>query len=235
LEAKQVLHRHWKRFGVIGGALALLALGALPAAASTPNCPAPNSANFNGTTVYVGQTQAGDPNDPTWHGTVHLHAYCGQADDAAHWLSHVWVKGIYASSNGTVDNLLVSTDGTNFQPLLVLDPLSVAPASAPYFIKTPAALYTDDNGDVEFTLYLKSGTPGAWNLAGLDGAAQVIGMQFDNAYGTVGGSSQTTFHFGGTGDISASTPELDSIFLFGSGVLGLAGYGVLRLRARRRN
>ena len=38
---------------------------------------------------------------------------------------------------------------------------------------------------------------------------------------------------GGNGGLGA-TPELDSIALFGSGVLGLAGYGLLRFRARRR-
>jgi len=33
----------------------------------------------------------------------------------------------------------------------------------------------------------------------------------------------------------AATPELDSLLLFGSGAAGLAGYGLMRLRAARRH
>jgi hypothetical protein len=32
----------------------------------------------------------------------------------------------------------------------------------------------------------------------------------------------------------ASTPELDSLVLFGTGVIGVAGYAVMRFRATRR-
>jgi hypothetical protein len=32
----------------------------------------------------------------------------------------------------------------------------------------------------------------------------------------------------------AATPELDSLALFASGAVGMAGYGLLRLRARKR-
>lgn len=37
-----------------------------------------------------------------------------------------------------------------------------------------------------------------------------------------------------TGNLFAATPELDSLVLFGTGGLGLAGYALLRRRARRR-
>jgi hypothetical protein len=33
----------------------------------------------------------------------------------------------------------------------------------------------------------------------------------------------------------SATPELDSVILFGSGLLGAAGYGLIRLRARQRD
>jgi hypothetical protein len=33
---------------------------------------------------------------------------------------------------------------------------------------------------------------------------------------------------------TAATPELDSLFLFGTGVAGFASYAALRIRARRR-
>jgi hypothetical protein len=39
----------------------------------------------------------------------------------------------------------------------------------------------------------------------------------------------------GGGQIFAQTPELDSLVLFGSGAAGLAGYGLMRIRARRRD
>ncbi len=44
-------------------------------------------------------------------------------------------------------------------------------------------------------------------------------------------------HFGNPncGGSLASTPELDSALLFGSGVAGVAGYALLRWRSRRRN
>jgi hypothetical protein len=32
----------------------------------------------------------------------------------------------------------------------------------------------------------------------------------------------------------AATPELDSVVLFGTGAAGIVGYGLMRLRARRR-
>jgi hypothetical protein len=35
--------------------------------------------------------------------------------------------------------------------------------------------------------------------------------------------------------VVSATPELDSAVLFGTGLLGAAGYGLLRLRARRRD
>jgi hypothetical protein len=36
------------------------------------------------------------------------------------------------------------------------------------------------------------------------------------------------------GDILAQTPELDSLALFGTGAVGMLGYGLTRLRAARR-
>ena len=42
---------------------------------------------------------------------------------------------------------------------------------------------------------------------------------------------------GGTppGLTMSATPELDSLLLFGTGLAGIAGYGALRWRARRRD
>jgi hypothetical protein len=52
------------------------------------------------------------------------------------------------------------------------------------------------------------------------------GGQNDN--GNQGGNVQGQYPF------LASTPELDSLLLFGSGAAGLAAYGMTRLRARRK-
>ena len=38
----------------------------------------------------------------------------------------------------------------------------------------------------------------------------------------------------GNGPRWSATPELDSLFLFGTGVLGLGGYALTRLRSKRR-
>ena len=52
----------------------------------------------------------------------------------------------------------------------------------------------------------------------------------------VGGNSTNTFNISGTplvnlaGGSGAETPELGSVALFGSGMLGLAGYTLVRLR-----
>jgi hypothetical protein len=39
----------------------------------------------------------------------------------------------------------------------------------------------------------------------------------------------------GNGPQWSATPELDSLFLFGTGVLGLGGYALTRLRSKRRS
>lgn len=44
-----------------------------------------------------------------------------------------------------------------------------------------------------------------------------------------------TLQPGNFGDIIAQTPELDSLALFGTGALGMLGYGLTRLRAARRH
>lgn len=222
-----------KHLGVLGGALALLTVGTIPVSASTNTCPTGSSASFTGTTVWLGQDVASlAPTTPIWRGTVNLHAFCG-VDDSAHWLSNVELTGVYATSNGTIPNLEASADGVNYTvlPLQGFDPGLPFP-SVP--LATPPGLVTDDQGNVQFTLYAQS--PDTAMLAAPDGGTQVIGMQLDAGRGVVtsagGGGSPVTFRVGGFGDVFAATPELDSLALFGTGAAAMAGYAMLRMRAR---
>ena len=68
-----------------------------------------------------------------------------------------------------------------------------------------------------------------------------------NGQGQVGGNGNNQDQAGGNGNggvgngngngnlkhLLAATPELDSMLLFGTGILGAAGYAALRLRSRR--
>jgi hypothetical protein len=223
-----VISRSWNRLAILGGAVALVILGTTPVAAATDTCPQGTSAIFTGTNAYLGQE--GETN--IWSTTVTLYAYCGTTD-ADHALSNVVVSGVYATSSGTIPDLEASADGSI--PSVVL-PLQMMPGMPfPYSpLPTPPGLITDSTGKVQFTLRAQSPTHPF--LAGPDGAPQVIGMQLELGTGSASGSGDPLqYHVGGFGDIVASTPELDSLALFGSGAMGLAGYAVLRLRARRRS
>jgi hypothetical protein len=50
---------------------------------------------------------------------------------------------------------------------------------------------------------------------------------------TVGDNSTGDGQCGPTDPSPGATPELDSLFLFGTGIAGVASYAALRLRARR--
>jgi len=70
-------------------------------------------------------------------------------------------------------------------------------------------------------------------------SAQDVGMHFQvvsQAFGAplTDPATGATLHPGTMGDVLAQTPELDSLALFGTGALGMLGYGVTRLRAARR-
>jgi hypothetical protein len=69
--------------------------------------------------------------------------------------------------------------------------------------------------------------------------AQDVGMHFQVVTEGFGSTltdplTGSTLHPGTMGDILAQTPELDSLALFGTGVLGMFGYGLTRLRAATR-
>jgi hypothetical protein len=224
-----VLNRKSSRFAILGGAFALLAVGATPASAAMSSCPVNTPSYFTGASVYLGQE--GQTN--IWSTPVTLYAYCGQID-ADHVLSGVSVVGVLASSNGVIPQLEASVDGsipTTVLPVAGLPGLPIPGAT----LNTPPGLMTDSQGKVTFLLRAQS--PVHPFLAGPDGAPQLIGLQL--AYGTGTGITPDggtyPVYTGGLGSIFASTPELDSLVLFGTGAAGLAGYTLLRLRARRRD
>jgi hypothetical protein len=193
-------------------------------------CPFPLTAKFTGTTVYLGP----DANGVSWSHGVALHAYCGDVDDSNHWLSNVLVTGVFADSNGTIKDLEGSADGVNWTTL----PPQGSDPDQPFpnvLLSMPANLMTDTAGNVGFTLYARSLSQPF--LAGPDGAPRLIGMQLDKARGTAtdaSGAMTLTYKVGGFGDVIAATPELDSLVLFGTGAAGLAGYALMRMRARGR-
>ena len=94
---------------------------------------------------------------------------------------------------------------------------------------SPAILSAPD-GFVTFTISstdpnLLNTASGEWRaLVGRDTSLIAV------AFGTTVGANETP---GQWGNIWAQTPELDSLALFGTGALGMAGYGLTRLRAAR--
>ena len=214
----------FKKFVAVGGAIAMLSLGALPASAAMSTCPAGTPAYFTGSTVFLQPEVTGQD---IWSSPVTLYAFCGSVDPA-NALSNVTVTGVMASSNGTIPSLMASADGSVPGVLLQAAPFPTT------VLPMAPNLTTDANGMVQFTLRARSTVQPF--LAGPGGAPQWIGLQFQYGSGTGSLPSGGTFNetiFGG-GSIFAQTPELDSLFLFGSGAAGLAGYAVMRLRATRR-
>jgi hypothetical protein len=221
-------NRYWKQLAVLGGALSLFAFGAVPALA-VDKCPAGTAPSFTAVGVYV-SPEAADPR--IWSGDVNLHAACGTDP-----LSGVAVTGIYATSNGKIPGLMASADGSLPTTLLNVFTGKGYPTDKT-FLAAPASLATDANGDAHFLLRLTSTDPDFGVLTAPDGGTQIIGAEIQEATGTgidpsTGGLYDIDWSV--KGSIFAATPELDSLALFGSGALGLVGYGMMRIRARRKN
>lgn len=227
--------RHWNRALVLGGTFALLAIGTAPAAAMDV-CPSPTPSRFTGGTVYLAQ----EPGSDIWSNEMTLTAYCGDVAPGNE-LTGVAVTAVYATSTGAIPELKASVDGSPPGTLLPVPKSQSDFTSAKLDTQDPGTgnyPVTDARGNV--TLRLRAQSAEQPFLAGIDGAPVLIGLQLDWGAGTGGWVDPTgvmrdypTPVFGG-GGIYAATPELDSLVLFGSGATGLAGYALLRLRARRR-
>jgi hypothetical protein len=226
-----MLTRYRNRVAVAAGVIALLAIGASPASAAMNTCLAGTPAFFTGSTVYLELEGVNN----VWSSPVTLYAYCGSVDQD-HLLANVAVTGVLATSAGSIPQLEATADGSD--PSAQNPPIFLSTAFPGMSLPTPAGLATDAGGKVTFTL--RAYSPAQAILTGPDGAPQLIGLQLDYGSGTgtydVGNGPQTyQYPVGGFGGLFAATPELDSLALFGSGALGLAGYGLMRMRARRRS
>jgi len=226
-----MLSRYRNRLAVAASAMALLAVGASPVSAAVSTCPAGTPAFFTGSTVYLELEGVNN----VWSSPVTLYAYCGSIDPD-HLLTNVAVTGVLATSTGTIPELEATADGSD--PSAQNPPIFLSTAFPGMALPTPAGLATDGAGKVTFML--RAYSPVQAILTGPDGAPQLIGLQLDYGSGTgtydLGSGPQTyQYPVGGFGGIFAATPELDSLALFGSGALGLVGYGLMRMRARRRN
>jgi hypothetical protein len=214
---------------VLGGAVVcFLAAGATPTSAAMEACPAGTPAYFTGAAVYLGQ----EPDSNIWSSPVTLTAYCGRIDPD-HVLTGVAVTGVLASSTGAIPQLYASANGNTPDTLLPENSVPGLPFPGAV-LQTPPGLRTDSEGHATFTL--RAYSPVQPFLAGPDGAPQLIGLQLDMGVGTGITHTGETFPVpvGGYGGIFAATPELDSLALFGSGAVGMAGYALTRFRARRR-
>lgn len=65
-------------------------------------------------------------------------------------------------------------------------------------------------------------------------ATPVAAAPGGNANGGTNGNRGTNGNGGNSPPALSATPELDSLVLFGSGAVAIAGYALMRVRARRR-
>jgi hypothetical protein len=133
----------------------------------------------------------------------------------------VRVKVYCGADNTPVPNATVTLSTT------VPNSFVIVPGGAPQPATSPAtAIVSVPTGDTLVTL--KSSDP---DLTGWKAKVGTNTIVVTGAYGT---SLAENDYPTATGQLYAQTPELSSLALFGSGALGMAGYGLTRLRAMRR-
>jgi hypothetical protein len=127
--------------------------------------------------------------------------------------------GSYAGTYSVKTNLL---NKCLQGPVVTLDYPGVTPKSS-LTLTLDSPLCVDSN--VTFRI-----TKGTGLFAKASGAGSVTyGQQ-----GTFNFNGNNNGNWVGGGPALSATPELGSVLLFGSGALGMAGYGLTRLRARRK-
>jgi hypothetical protein len=218
-----MLRLYWNYLAVLAGAAAVLAVGITPAAATPAVCPGGRVAAFEAPDV----TLAPEPNSSftVWSSPVTVLAFCedlNHPEDVSVPLGGATVSAVSLfNSSGIADlTISVSTDGNGG------------------FVATPPGVTTimtsgitsDSAGNATFIMRAQS-TNSSF-LGNSDGTPKLIGMHFDI---NLPDMKSTSIVLPDEGFVFAQTPELDSVVLFGSGALGLAGYALVRMRARRRN
>jgi hypothetical protein len=229
-----MLQGYWNRAAIVGGAVALLAVGAAPAGAQSvaEPCPITMPTTFTASTVTLGPESG--PGD-IWSSDLVLTAWCGEPMPGNE-LTGVAVVAVTASRSPLVPDLQASFDGSSPTTGLNAMPPTTFDMKNPVTGQYPL---TDEHGQV--TLRVRAHSEGRPFLAGEEGAPQVVGLHLDWAVGRAsyqdakGGTQDLPSLLVGGGSIWAATPELDSLALFATGAVGMAGYGMTRLRARRKN
>ena len=234
-----MIRHYWKRLAVLTGAAALLAMGVTPAAADSSNpCPSGTNPYFSSPNIYLGEQNLGAPTQTgIWMDKVTVSAFCwdGHIGDPQTPLQGVSVTGLSVVSSGAVPGLVAMVQGGGtWQTVPLL-------GSGLVTLPTPAGVTTDQDGQATFTFEATTLNPdGSVNtntfLALPGGGTSWVGLDLELGTGTgVGLNGPSGSEPLGGGLVFAQTPELDSVFLFGSGAMSLAGYAMLRMRARRRD
>jgi hypothetical protein len=202
----------------------MLVVGATPALADANPCPTGTNPYFSSPTIYLGKE---DGTTNIWSSQVSFAAYCAtqqNPNDTSKPLAGVKVTDVDITSFAFND-LVGSADGKDPYiglPMGVNTPLPIATTGF------PSGIITNASGQAMFLLRVES-PANPW-LSYPDGGTRLVGLHLD--IGTGMGNVQPDPI--GAGLVYAATPELDSLALFGTGAAGMAGYALMRLRARGR-
>jgi hypothetical protein len=194
------------RFGVMGliGALALALATASPAGAQTACTTSSGQVMVEFLGVGTNNTILMEQLDGAYQGDVRVRVYCG--------IDNQLVPNSVVRMSTTVPNSFVRTDASTNTWVAATEP-AYAEVSLP---------------SGEGIVSIKSPDPGLTGWKARVGASTVT---VTNAFGQP--LSGTGGYPTASGAIWAQTPELGSVALFGTGALGMAGFALLRWRARR--
>jgi hypothetical protein len=213
-----VLNWNWKRLFALAGAVGIMALGAMPAAAQSAPC-AETDLYFSWSDTNLMQ-EAGSN---IWSSPLTISAFC---KDEAHpivgaTITRLTVVSNYSYLEGSIQ------PGDTF--------IGLTPWGAN--LEAPANVLTDTSGHATVTLRVRDSSATGYLADALDAsgkAAIPIGLHIEWATATGDAITGDGTYLLGAGTVFAATPELDSLALFGTGAMGMAGYAMMRFRARRR-
>ena len=191
------------------GVFGLAVISAMPASAAVTSC-----ADTNSIKLQPSQDITLRPDTSgAYVGSATVTAYCGTTTPGNE-LAGLTVNVSADRASTAPSDLMVSLNGG------AAVNLTVAPTETLLATET-----TDSAGNLVLNISASSvSTP---DLAAV---SQPIGFHFEMGVSAPGGAPE---YLPLGGRIFAATPELDSIALFGTGAMGMAGYAIMRLRAAR--
>jgi hypothetical protein len=206
---------------LVGASSVLSVMAVTPAMAAPVTCPDGRVPAFESPDITL--VPEPDSGFTIWSSSVSVIAYCEDVthpEDFSIPLAGIDVSAVSLWNTSGIGDLemSISNDG-----------------SAP-FVATPVGVTTIDTTGIvsdaagHATFIMRAESASHPFLGGPDGTPELIGMHFDVDAPTGG-----TVVLPDEGLIFAETPELDSLVLFGTGAAGMAGYAMMRLRARRRD